>query len=405
MTARITHIFSRIFQPKQILIRRSGHVSTWHVSRAVQWFMLFLFLATTVWTTISTRGFFDKTAVIESITAEGHSNTSKWLEEKQKLEATIAEQQAQLTNLQQKQTLLQEVVDSLPSSLTQTSTESVATLDTNPELTTEHAVEEAALTQEELLNLPDVHPAEAQEPVQLSVPDAPQEEKQLDESLSLPPFAMQVDTLDEQLQQFRDRLAMQIESRQENIKTSLSEAGVLSATQSTEAQGGPLHQVEDDTLPVDYLQLADELVKLNELEQVVAKLPSSLPAENYYISSNYGLRKDPMTGQRAFHKGVDLAGWHKTRIFAPADGTVVRAGRNGGYGNFIELQHANGVKTRFGHLHTIKVEKGQQVTKQDVIALMGSTGRSTSTHLHYEVLHNDKHINPIKLTKALSSVQ
>ncbi|WP_462171063.1 M23 family metallopeptidase [Pseudoalteromonas xiamenensis] len=112
-----------------------------------------------------------------------------------------------------------------------------------------------------------------------------------------------------------------------------------------------------------------------------------------------------MTGQRAFHKGVDLAGWHKTRIFAPADGTVVRAGRNGGYGNFIELQHANGVKTRFGHLHTIKVEKGQQVTKQDVIALMGSTGRSTSTHLHYEVLHNDKHINPIKLTKALSSVQ
>ena len=112
-----------------------------------------------------------------------------------------------------------------------------------------------------------------------------------------------------------------------------------------------------------------------------------------------------MNNRHAYHKGVDLAGWHKTEIFAPADGTVLRAGRNGGYGNFIELQHKNGFVTRFGHLNKINVKKGQTVTKNDVIGLMGSTGRSTGTHLHYEVLLNDKHVNPVKITKALSRVR
>jgi len=74
------------------------------------------------------------------------------------------------------------------------------------------------------------------------------------------------------------------------------------------------------------------------------------------------------------------------------------------WGNFIELEHKNGLVTRFGHLNKIKVKKGQLITKHDVIGLMGSTGRSTGTHLHYEVLLNGKQVNPLKITKALSRV-
>ena len=175
----------------------------------------------------------------------------------------------------------------------------------------------------------------------------------------------------------------------------------------TTAQGGPLDVFDETKIPGQFLAIVDKLLLLNNLENFLTELPNSLPlpAAKYYISSNFGLRKDPMNNRRAFHKGVDLAGWHKTEIFAPADARVLRAGKNGGYGNFIELEHKNGFVTRFGHLNKIKVKKGQTIAKNEVIGLMGSTGRSTSTHLHYEVLLDGKHVNPLKITKALSRVR
>jgi murein DD-endopeptidase MepM/ murein hydrolase activator NlpD len=399
MTTVLSRFYERIFQPKQILIRRAGQVSAWNVSRAVQWLLLFIAMIFTYWLYSATTGFFDKSQAVEHITSQGQLESQQWQVEKRKFETRLAEQEQQLLALQQKQVLLQEVVDSLPSSLTQTPSSQALEEHTalSEELTP--TTESHSLSSEELQALPEAHSLE-QAPAESADTQGVQAK-----NLVTIPFADSIATLENQLQSLRDILAKHIETRGSSITSSLTELGMLNNVTSTAAQGGPLHQVEEDSLPPDYVQLADALMRLNELEQIIAKLPNALPAEEYYVSSRYGLRKDPITGQRAFHKGVDLAGWHKTKIFAPADGTVVRAGRNGGYGNFIEIEHANGVKTRFGHLHTINVKKGQQVQKQDVIALMGSTGRSTSTHLHYEVLHNDKHINPIKLTKALSSVQ
>ncbi|MFY8273085.1 M23 family metallopeptidase [Pseudoalteromonas sp. SSDWG2] len=170
------------------------------------------------------------------------------------------------------------------------------------------------------------------------------------------------------------------------------------------AQGGPLEPLDADEQDLSSMSVVDKLLTLNQLENMLEQVPHMLPAADYYISSSFGLRKDPINGSRAMHKGVDLAAWRNTEIFAPADGTVVRAGRNGGYGRFIEIEHANGFTTRFGHLNKIKVKRGDMVSKGEVIALMGSTGRSTATHLHYEVLHNNKHINPVKITKALTDV-
>lgn len=415
MTAVLTRLYERIFQPKQILIRRAGQVSAWNVSRAVQWLLLFIAMVFSYWLYSATTGFIDKSEAVEHITSQGQIEAQQWQVEKRKLEAQVAVQEQQLLVLQQKQILLQEVVDSLPSSLTQSTVNQTLAEQSSLSEDPISALESNALSNEELLSLPDTHSVEShpsgqqpggQHPSELEkVELETSEDPKTESTTNVLSFFDSISRLENDLQTLRDGLASHIEARHTSIKTSLNELGMLSNVNSTAAQGGPLHQVDDDSLPPDYLQLADSLVRLNELEQMIAKLPSALPAEDYYVSSRYGLRKDPITGQRAFHKGVDLAGWHKTKIFAPADGVVVRAGRNGGYGNFIELEHANGVKTRFGHLHTINVKKGQQVNKQDVIALMGSTGRSTSTHLHYEVLHNDKHINPIKLTKALSSVQ
>ena len=170
------------------------------------------------------------------------------------------------------------------------------------------------------------------------------------------------------------------------------------------AQGGPFNAVDASVLSKEQQALLDKIVVLNQLSGNLELLPTSLPAKAFYVSSSYGLRTDPVTKRRAMHRGVDLAGWHKTEIFAPAHGTVKRAGRNGGYGKFIEIEHKNGFVTRYGHLAKINVKRGQEVQKDQVIGLMGNSGRSTGTHLHYEILHNDKHINPLKLTKAFENV-
>ena len=179
---------------------------------------------------------------------------------------------------------------------------------------------------------------------------------------------------------------------------------ITNITTESFAQGGPLYALETDVLSDEQKTLLDKVTTLNTLIGNLAQLPKTLPAKHFYISSVYGLRNDPISKRRAMHRGIDMAGWHKTKIFSPASGVVTRAGKNGGYGNFIEIAHINGFVTRYGHLAKINVKRGQQVQKDQVIGLMGSSGRSTSTHLHYEILHNKRHINPLKFIKAFKNV-
>jgi len=145
----------------------------------------------------------------------------------------------------------------------------------------------------------------------------------------------------------------------------------------------------------------NELITLTGL---FANMPVTKPVENYYISSGYGRRLDPLSKRRAMHYGVDMAGWWNTPVMASADGVVSFAGRNGAYGNFVEVDHGNGFRTRYGHLKRIKVKKGQRVERGQVVGLMGSTGRSTGPHLHYEVWFADKPLNPLKIFKVTDDV-
>lgn len=124
-------------------------------------------------------------------------------------------------------------------------------------------------------------------------------------------------------------------------------------------------------------------------------IPSVQPVHTLSFTSNFGIRSDPFRGTAAMHAGVDIPGPVGTPIYATADGIISHAGRQGGYGNLIEVNHGKGIATRYGHLSRIMVSDNARVTRGQLIGLMGSTGRSTGPHLHYEVRIDGHAVNPI----------
>ncbi len=179
---------------------------------------------------------------------------------------------------------------------------------------------------------------------------------------------------------------------------------------SSKAQGGPFIGLENgindthvDSSAFDALYTKRSY--LEDLEMAIAYLPTATPPEKHYISSKFGMRRDPITRKWANHKGIDMAGWHKTPIKTGGPGVVVRAGRFGTFGLYVEIDHGNGFRSKYGHLSQVKVKKGEKVTENQLIGLMGSTGRSVSTHLHYEIWFNGKPIDPLKVLKAANDVQ
>ncbi|MEE9343387.1 MAG: M23 family metallopeptidase [Gammaproteobacteria bacterium] len=182
------------------------------------------------------------------------------------------------------------------------------------------------------------------------------------------------------------------------------------------AQGGPIGQGEtaswsspDLTREIDSLTqtLDDRSRQLEVLERMVMNRnlkeqlsPSGRPIKKGWLSSHFGKRTDPFTGKRETHKGVDFAGAQGTDIQATAAGVVTWAGRRYGYGQLVEINHGKGYATRYGHCNSVLVSVGDKVEPGQVIALMGSSGRSTGPHVHYEVLKNGKQIDPDRFVQA-----
>lgn len=122
---------------------------------------------------------------------------------------------------------------------------------------------------------------------------------------------------------------------------------------------------------------------------------SGRPIEKGWLSSYYGMRADPFNGNQAMHNGLDFAGEVGDNVVSTAAGIVTWAGERYGYGNLVEIEHGGGLITRYGHNHEILVSKGDLVTKGQIIALMGSTGRSTGAHVHYEVIDAGQKVDPL----------
>ncbi|MCE0757809.1 M23 family metallopeptidase [Marinobacter sp. G11] len=156
-------------------------------------------------------------------------------------------------------------------------------------------------------------------------------------------------------------------------------------------------------------QLEDREKQLRLLDKVSSR--QKLQDERYvqgrpitwgWLSSKYGYRSDPFTGKRTWHGGVDLAGKDGSDIIAVASGVVTWAGERYGYGNLVEVDHGDGLVTRYAHAKTVKVKIGDVVQKGQVVALMGSTGRSTGPHVHFEVIRNGKTEDPVKYIQRAS---
>ncbi len=143
---------------------------------------------------------------------------------------------------------------------------------------------------------------------------------------------------------------------------------------------------------------------LDGLQRIVRSLPLAAPLDYYYISSPYGVRSDPINGEDAIHRGIDFGSKLRATVFATAGGTVTYAGWKGKFGRFVEIDHGNGVVTRYGHLRRITVKRGERVEYRKPVGQMGNSGRSTGTHLHYEIHVNGQSIDPLKFLKAGQNV-
>ncbi len=130
----------------------------------------------------------------------------------------------------------------------------------------------------------------------------------------------------------------------------------------------------------------------------MAEAPNLWPVEGR-ITGSFGARIDPFNGEGAFHRGVDISSDFGVRVLAPADGVVLSAGQESGYGRLVEIQHANGIITRYGHLSGFAVTTGQRVIRGQVIGYVGTSGRSTGPHLHYEVWVHNSPVNPYKFLR------
>lgn len=165
-------------------------------------------------------------------------------------------------------------------------------------------------------------------------------------------------------------------------------------------QGGPYIRMPDELSTYQAPVVLDNVAELLVLRNLVETLPLASPMPGARTTSGYGTRTDPMTKRRAMHYGLDFAAPVGSKAMATASGKVTYAGRKGAYGKMVEIDHGNGIRTRYGHLRKILVNKGQEVTKGIEIGVQGNTGRSTGIHLHYEIRHNGKAVNPRKFLKA-----
>ena len=189
-------------------------------------------------------------------------------------------------------------------------------------------------------------------------------------------------------------------------KLGLNPGMMLASLDDRSAMGGPLISLSTGRGSLDqrFQRLGVSLARMDALERGLAGIPQVMPASLEYISSGFGYRSDPFTGGAAYHAGLDFRGPIGAPIYAAAAGTVSVAGVRSGYGNCIEIDHGNGLMTRYAHMSGYRARAGQKVAAGQVVGLIGSTGRSTGPHLHFEVRINDRPLNPRPFLEAAAHV-
>jgi murein DD-endopeptidase MepM/ murein hydrolase activator NlpD len=202
------------------------------------------------------------------------------------------------------------------------------------------------------------------------------------------------------------KLGSAADRRSAEVETVLRQVGIRPS--AVAARGGPFipAAARDGLRDADpaIRQLAVRLDRMAQLESLLEAVPSGLPADRMELSSGFGPRYDPFNGQRAMHAGLDFTGPHGSPIRAAAAGRVIYAGVKNGYGNVVEIDHGHGIQTRYAHLSGFAARVGDLVSSGEQIGRMGSTGRSTGTHLHFEVRVGGTAVNPRRFLEANTHV-
>jgi murein DD-endopeptidase MepM/ murein hydrolase activator NlpD len=229
---------------------------------------------------------------------------------------------------------------------------------------------------------------------------------------NLPPEAQILARLEARQEDFATRLLTAVNERAAKAEGAVAKLGMNPAAlvrSAATGRGGPFipyrsHTGRARSLGKSFAALESALFRMEVLERTLVAIPSGQPANVLMLSSSFGYRSDPFTGAGAMHAGLDFPGPMGTPILAAAPGRVVYVGQKSGYGNVVEVDHGQGILTRYAHLSGFTSRVGAQVAAGEQIAKMGSTGRSTGSHLHFEVRLNGVAVNPRRFLEAKADV-
>lgn len=199
----------------------------------------------------------------------------------------------------------------------------------------------------------------------------------------------------EQMTRFADRRSAAAEEAMR--KLGLNPKRMLASLEDRSAMGGPLIALlplAEDSFDPRFRRLGLSLARMDALQRGLQGIPRVVPAAGTQISSGFGYRTDPFAGSPAFHAGLDFRGPIGAPIYAAARGKVAFVGRRQGYGNCVEIDHGNGLRTRYAHMSAFRTRAGEPVAAGQLIGAVGSTGRSTGPHLHFEVRLHGQAVNP-----------
>lgn len=234
-------------------------------------------------------------------------------------------------------------------------------------------------------------------------------EKQLSTKISAAPEAAPLVRIAQRQRRFALLLNAAVARRADKAAAAIRSFGLdpdRLARAAARAQGGPFvpWKGEKAGITPELERLADSLARMEFLERSLLTIPSGRPTAAPMMTSSYGYRRDPFNGHAAFHAGIDFPGRYGQPIEAAAAGRVSYVGQRQGYGNVVEVEHGNGLMTRYAHLSGFTARVGAAVARGATIGRMGSTGRSTGTHLHFEVRLNGQAINPRRFLEARQDV-
>lgn len=365
---------SALFQDHEIFVRTHGHVRFLRVSAVWQkrvaliaGLVLLAWAGTTLAMLINQLLTADERAAVAQQQAAAAASEARIAKYRDRVAETAAD-------LEERQTLLESVAE------------------------THFGIDPAAMPAEPAAAQPGAAPAE---PVKTSGIDP-----------DLPPEAQSLARLATRQETFAARLLTAVKGRAAKAETAVAALGLnpdALVRNAAAGRGGPFipyrgQMGKAKALGASFAALDSALFRMEVLERTLVAVPSGNPANVLMMSSGFGYRSDPFTGAGAMHAGLDFRGPVGTPILAAAPGRISFVGRKSGYGNVVEVDHGQGILTRYAHLSGFTTKVGTRVAAGQQIAKMGSTGRSTGSHLHFEVRLNGQAVNPRRFLEAKADV-